>query len=51
MAAAAIIKKLVMPSFGRMVAKQSKLEGLYRGAHTRLIANAEEVRPVDLLSP
>eukprot|EP00667_Euglena_gracilis_P003393 EG_transcript_3397 len=42
-AISALIKKKVMPSFGRMAAKQSALDGLYRRAHTRLIANAEEV--------
>eukprot|EP00668_Euglena_longa_P015076 GGOE01019124.1.p1 GENE.GGOE01019124.1~~GGOE01019124.1.p1 ORF type:complete len:713 (+),score=229.44 GGOE01019124.1:53-2191(+) len=39
----ALIKKKVMPSFGKMASEQSSLEGLYRRAHTRLIANAEEV--------
>jgi len=42
-AISALIKKTLMPSFGRMAARQSKLEALYRAAHTRLIANAEEV--------
>lgn len=37
------VKKRLMPSFGRMVAKQSDLEGLYRTAHQRVITNAEEI--------
>lgn len=41
--ASAIIKKRVMPAFGRLVAKESELEGFYRTAHTRLVANAEEI--------
>lgn len=39
----AMIKKQIMPSFGRLVAKESELEGYYRTAHQRLIANSEEI--------
>jgi len=38
-----IIKKYLMPSFGKMAQQESKLEGDYRNAHQRLIANSEEV--------
>eukprot|EP01114_Cavostelium_apophysatum_P013429 TRINITY_DN3254_c0_g1_i1.p1 TRINITY_DN3254_c0_g1~~TRINITY_DN3254_c0_g1_i1.p1 ORF type:complete len:733 (+),score=209.45 TRINITY_DN3254_c0_g1_i1:91-2289(+) len=38
-----IIKKLIMPSFGRLAARESELEGNYRTAHQRLISNAEEI--------
>jgi len=37
------LKKLIMPPFGRLTAKQSELEGNYRTVHQRLIANAEEI--------
>jgi len=39
----AVIKKKIMPSFGKLVAKESELEGYYRTAHQRLIANSEEI--------
>eukprot|EP01012_Entosiphon_sulcatum_P020984 TRINITY_DN2580_c0_g1_i1.p1 TRINITY_DN2580_c0_g1~~TRINITY_DN2580_c0_g1_i1.p1 ORF type:complete len:727 (-),score=112.11 TRINITY_DN2580_c0_g1_i1:15-2195(-) len=39
----AIAKKKIMPAFGKLVAKESELEGFYRTAHTRLVANAEEI--------
>ena len=42
-AISALVKKKIMPSFGKMVAKESALEGKYRSAHTRLITNSEEV--------
>jgi ATP-binding cassette, subfamily D (ALD), peroxisomal long-chain fatty acid import protein len=31
------------PGFGRLAAKEAKLEGLYRNAHSKLITNAEEI--------
>ncbi|KAM9953888.1 hypothetical protein ACTFIR_008993 [Dictyostelium discoideum] len=37
------LKKLIMPPFGRLTAKQSELEGNYRTVHQRLITNAEEI--------
>ncbi|GAM21533.1 hypothetical protein SAMD00019534_047080 [Acytostelium subglobosum LB1] len=37
------LKKLIMPPFGKLTAKQSELEGNYRTVHQRLIANAEEI--------
>ena len=39
----ALIKKKIMPNLGRLVAKESELEGFYRTAHNRLITNSEEV--------
>jgi len=39
----AFIKKNIMPSFGKLVAKESELEGYYRTAHQRLITNSEEI--------
>jgi ABC-type uncharacterized transport system fused permease/ATPase subunit len=38
-----LIKKSIMPSFGKLVAKESELEGQYRTAHQRLITNSEEI--------
>eukprot|EP01103_Thecamoeba_quadrilineata_P011048 TRINITY_DN2555_c0_g1_i1.p1 TRINITY_DN2555_c0_g1~~TRINITY_DN2555_c0_g1_i1.p1 ORF type:complete len:687 (-),score=137.29 TRINITY_DN2555_c0_g1_i1:23-2083(-) len=38
-----IIKRAIMPSFGRLVARQSQLEGIYRTAHQQLIVNSEEI--------
>lgn len=35
--------RAVTPSFGKLAAVEAKLEGDFRGAHTRLITNAEEV--------
>eukprot|EP01132_Coremiostelium_polycephalum_P005701 gene5701-7095_t len=37
------LKKVIMPPFGRLTAKQSELEGNYRTVHQRLITNAEEI--------
>eukprot|EP01126_Amoeba_proteus_P025979 TRINITY_DN2579_c0_g1_i1.p1 TRINITY_DN2579_c0_g1~~TRINITY_DN2579_c0_g1_i1.p1 ORF type:complete len:728 (+),score=116.45 TRINITY_DN2579_c0_g1_i1:75-2186(+) len=37
------VKRIVMPGFGRMVARLSELEGYYRTAHQRLLANSEEI--------
>lgn len=37
------IKKNIMPSFGKLVAKESELEGRYRTAHQRLITCSEEI--------
>ncbi|EGC30265.1 ABC transporter D family protein [Dictyostelium purpureum] len=37
------LKKIIMPPFGRLTAKQSELEGNYRTVHQRLITNAEEI--------
>lgn len=39
----AFIKRHVMPSFGRLSARESELEGQYRSAHQRLITNNEEI--------
>lgn len=39
----AVIKRIIMPGFGRMVARLSELEGYYRTAHQRLLANSEEI--------
>ncbi|KAJ9079152.1 ATP-binding cassette long-chain fatty acid transporter pxa1 [Entomophthora muscae] len=33
----------ISPAFGRLAAVQTQLEGEYRGAHSRLITNAEEI--------
>eukprot|EP01117_Protostelium_nocturnum_P003830 TRINITY_DN15096_c0_g1_i1.p1 TRINITY_DN15096_c0_g1~~TRINITY_DN15096_c0_g1_i1.p1 ORF type:complete len:720 (-),score=275.12 TRINITY_DN15096_c0_g1_i1:65-2224(-) len=38
-----ILKKFVMPPLGRLTALESELEGNYRTAHQRLIANSEEI--------
>lgn len=37
------IKRAIMPSFGKLVALESELEGQYRTAHQRLITNSEEI--------
>jgi len=37
------IKKKIMPNLGRLVARESELEGFYRTAHNRLITNSEEI--------
>ncbi|KYQ92710.1 ABC transporter D family protein [Tieghemostelium lacteum] len=37
------LKRLIMPPFGKLTAKQSELEGNYRTVHQRLITNAEEI--------
>ena len=37
------ILRAVTPAFGKMVAKQQKLEGEFRFVHSRLIENAEEI--------
>lgn len=41
--ASGIVKRVIMPAFGKMVAKLSELEGYYRTAHQRLLANSEEI--------
>jgi len=38
-----LVKKTLMPSFGRFVAKESELEGFYSTAHHRLVAYSEEI--------
>lgn len=38
-----VIKRVIMPSFGKMVAQESTLEGEFRTAHQRLITNSEEI--------
>jgi len=35
--------RLVTPNFGKMVAEQAELEGVYRFCHSRLIQNCEEI--------
>lgn len=35
--------RTVMPSFGKMAAKEAKLEGDFRQAHSRIITNTEEI--------
>jgi ABC-type uncharacterized transport system fused permease/ATPase subunit len=42
-AATSYVKRELMPSFGRHVAVESQLEGVYRSAHNRLITHAEEI--------
>jgi ABC-type uncharacterized transport system fused permease/ATPase subunit len=32
-----------MPNLGKLVARESELEGFYRTAHNRLITNSEEI--------
>jgi len=39
----AFVKRVVMPSFGKLSARESELEGQYRSAHQRLITNNEEI--------
>lgn len=39
----AVIKRRIMPSLGKLVARESELEGFYRSAHNRLITNSEEI--------
>jgi len=41
--ASATIKRVLQPGLGRMVAVLSELEGYYRTAHQRLLANSEEI--------
>jgi ATP-binding cassette subfamily D (ALD) long-chain fatty acid import protein len=41
--ATAWILRKVTPAFGKLAAIEAKLEGDFRGAHSRLITNAEEV--------
>lgn len=38
-----VIKRNIMPSFGKFVARESELEGYYRTAHQRIITNSEEI--------
>jgi len=38
-----VVKRVIMPSFGKMVAQESTLEGEFRTAHQRLITNSEEI--------
>jgi ATP-binding cassette subfamily D (ALD) long-chain fatty acid import protein len=37
------VLKKVTPAFGKLAAVEAKLEGDFRGAHSRLITNAEEI--------
>ena len=37
------ILKKVTPAFGKLAALEAKLEGDFRGAHSRLITNSEEI--------
>jgi ATP-binding cassette subfamily D (ALD) protein 3 len=39
----AFIKKRIMPNLGKLVARESELEGYYRTAHNRVITNSEEI--------
>ena len=39
----AYILRQVTPAFGKLAAVEAKLEGEFRGAHSRLITNAEEI--------
>mmetsp|Transcript_24901 Transcript_24901/g.27710 ORF Transcript_24901/g.27710 Transcript_24901/m.27710 type:complete len:717 (+) Transcript_24901:36-2186(+) len=41
--ASGLLKRVLMPPFGKLSARQSELEGDYRMAHQRLITNSEEV--------
>jgi ATP-binding cassette subfamily D (ALD) protein 3 len=38
-----VIKRSIMPKFGRYIAHESQLEGTYRTCHNRLIVNSEEI--------
>lgn len=38
-----LIKRVIMPSFGKLIAKESELEGRYRTAHAALISDSEEI--------
>jgi len=38
-----LLKRVFMPGLGKLIAKESELEGFYRTAHQRLIANSEEI--------
>jgi len=40
---AGFVKRYLMPSFGKLTARESELDGDYRTAHQRLITNAEEI--------
>lgn len=42
-AATAYILRRVTPAFGKLAAVEAKLEGDFRGAHSRLITNSEEI--------
>jgi len=37
------VKRVLMPSFGKLIAKESELEGRYRTAHNNLITDSEEI--------
>ncbi|CAG8523072.1 3930_t:CDS:10 [Diversispora eburnea] len=37
------VLRKVTPAFGKLAAEEAKLEGDFRGVHTRLITNAEEI--------
>jgi ATP-binding cassette subfamily D (ALD) long-chain fatty acid import protein len=39
----AFVLRQVTPAFGKLAATEAKLEGEFRGAHSRLITNAEEI--------
>jgi ATP-binding cassette subfamily D (ALD) protein 3 len=39
----ALVKRFLMPAFGKLTARESELEGDYRMAHQRLITNSEEI--------
>ena len=37
------VLRKISPAFGKLAAIESKLEGDFRGAHSRIITNAEEI--------
>ena len=38
-----ILLKYIAPSFGVMAAKKSKLEGIFRGSHSKIVHHSEEI--------
>ncbi|EPZ36297.1 ABC transporter domain-containing protein, partial [Rozella allomycis CSF55] len=38
-----IVLRFISPNFGRLAAREAKLEGQFRYAHSRIITNAEEI--------
>ena len=38
-----LLLKYIAPSFGVMAAKKSKLEGIFRGAHSKIVSHSEEI--------
>jgi len=38
-----VLIKHITPSFGTMAANKSKLEGVFRGAHSKIVHHSEEI--------